>query len=344
MKSAFKTFCLSVAIITSLIPIPSVMAQTVQTNRLDSLKSLYAVASSKIVVDAYKQNDLAREGYEKSLKEIMQNLKQKGDIDGWGVIDAEMKRFQVDKTVTTNVCPPDVSKAVAAYEEQVKDADTDAFQRQSALLKKYIAALNGLVRDLMNSNKIEEARAAGNVRKEAEDILANMESKIRKVNDEPTEKIRKVESQNPTPPGMKPVPADAVEFKGHHIKVFSDVTTWDDASYKCRTMSGHLVVIEDNEMNSFIYNLMRHHAGAWIGAEEGVTSWRWVTSKPFKYQRWANGQPGGSSKQRGKLIVPYLKAAMFGDRDVIEDSRGKWLVQPSKEPRGLTAYVCEWDY
>jgi len=53
-------------------------------------------------------------------------------------------------------------------------------------------------------------------------------------------------------------------------------------------------------------------------------------------------QPSGKSKS-GKMGSDS-KAAMFGDWNGNENIRGWWLSQPGNEPRGVTAYVCEWDY
>ena len=396
------------------------VAQTVRTNSLDALKSAYDAASTKIFVDMHKQKDMALEAYGESLEEIMQKLKQKGDIEGWSVVDAEMKRFQAEKTVTTNECPPDVSKAVASYEKQMKDADTDADQRQFALLKKYIAALSVLVKELMTNGKFDEAKAVGDIRKAAEARLGEsvlpqpktQESatkidlsgmwidgwnaavkrevsrtgdrifinsrnekwegvietdgtiKLNCQNDKQTwDFVAKLSSdgkrlsgivtwgdgrskewwwlreeavQKYTPPGKKPVPAEAVEFKGHHYMVYSDSSNWDRAKFLCSSRYGHLVVISDAEENQFVYGLMRHLERVWVGASKELGDWRWCMISRFDYANWAPGEPNS-----GKAL--NMKVCMYGDWSWNESMRGRWDDRPGNSPE-VKGYVCEWDY
>jgi len=113
--------------------------------------------------------------YGKLLDTAMTILKQKGDIDAYGIVSVEAKRFGTDKTVLANTTQPYISAAVARYQKQLSEADAEQTRRQTALLKKYIVVLNGLVRDLMAKDKLDDAKAAGEVRKSAEALLVDME-------------------------------------------------------------------------------------------------------------------------------------------------------------------------
>ncbi len=150
------------------------MAQTIQTNTLDSYRSIRDSALVKIADDTKKKNEDALVQYAKALDAIQAALKQKGDIDSFPVVDAERKRFQSEKTVTTNTPPVEFAVAVQSYRKQIQDALADRDSQKIDLQKRYIAALNNLIKELMVRNKMEDAKVAGDEKKKAEAMLAGM--------------------------------------------------------------------------------------------------------------------------------------------------------------------------
>lgn len=322
-----------------------------------------ASAQQKASLEDYQKSLLQQEQvlliqYGKDLESTMTALKQKGDLDNFLVFDAERKRFETEQTV------PDPLYVFDAFRPTVETYHKSTV----SLLKKYVTALDGLMQKLMVANRIEDAKS---VKKEKEATLARIariESKLPQTDpftsDEATPPNLSDPGKTPgsTPSGRKPIPEDAVEFKGHHYKLFTDGASWDKAAFRCRTLGGHLVVISDSAENDFVYNLMRGQMVVWIGASKDMGTWRWCTPTRFKYQNWAPGQPD-SGKAMG------FKAAICGDWPSSSEVRGRWDDRPEESTlrneapnnqRGsrnfsgvsdrygdnydVTGYVCEWDY
>lgn len=177
MRYMSATRILGLAVLAFILQQSTVTAQTVMTNTLETYRAAYDTAMARITADIQRQKDDALVQYGKNLDAILTALKQKGDIDGYAVVQKEAKRLGTDNTILTNAPVALIVPAVASYQKQVQSADADLTVRQTALLKKYIAALNGLVKDLMAKDKIEDAKAAGDVRKAVEAMLAKEDTK-----------------------------------------------------------------------------------------------------------------------------------------------------------------------
>ncbi len=285
-------------------------------------------------------------------------LKQKGDLDNFLVFDAEKKRFDTERTV------PDPADIFDAFRPTVETYHKSTL----TLLKKYVTALDGLLQKLMIANRIEDAKV---VKKEKETIIARIglielklpeQDRIQPDETDPANRVDPNKAPKQTTSGRKPIPDDAVEFKGHHYKLFTDGASWEKAAFRCRTLGGHLVVISDSEENDFVYELMRGQMVAWIGASKDMATWRWCTPSRFEYQNWAPGQPD-SGKAMG------FKAVICGEWPSSTEVRGRWDDRPGERvtrtdtPKNLrstrtfsggsdrygdnydvTGYVCEWDY
>ncbi len=385
---------------------------------LDSLRVTYDAAADRIAIDTQKQKDDALSQYGVNLESILTALKQKGDIDGYTVVEEETNRFKDHKTILPNNSNASISNAVSVYQKQVLAADTDSTRRKTDLLKAYVTALTALIKDLMGQNKIDAAKIAREEKRAVENMLAEMDGKFQKAQESAakidisgmwidgwntaakwevsqtdnrilinsrnmkwegtidTNGIIRINGNNDvqkwvfipqlsadgrklygivtwedgksaewswqkeeeirkyTPSGKKTIPKEAVEFKGHHYMLFTDTSEWDKANFLCRSRDGHLAVISDAEENNFVYSLMFRQMGAWIGASKDLGMWRWCTSVRFDYQNWNSGEPNG-----GKALG--LKACMYGAWKDNESWRGKWDDRPGK---GISSYVCEWDY
>ena len=96
-NTAAKIIGLSVIICLAIIT--TATAQTAPAPTLESLKTAYTNAVAKITADTQKQKDDALVQYGKNLVTVQVSLKQKGDIDGYMVVDQEVKRFQTEKKV-----------------------------------------------------------------------------------------------------------------------------------------------------------------------------------------------------------------------------------------------------
>ena len=179
----------------------------VLTNKLDAMKATYLAATDRIATDTQSQKDTALIQYGKTLDAILMSLKQKGDIDGYGVVDKELNRFRSDQTVPNNSPDTYVANAAAAYQKQLQDIDVDAESRRVNLLRQYIAALGRLVKDLMMQDKIEDAKAAGEVKRSAEAALAVTDAKLPKLADVPKPQQ---ESVVRSAPAFAPAPVETM--------------------------------------------------------------------------------------------------------------------------------------
>ena len=155
------------------------MAGIASAGSLDAMKSAYTNADSKIACESQKQKDEALSQYGRNLVIVLATIKQKGDIDGYGIVEQEVKRFQADKMVLTNV-PVLLTDAVNAYQKQAKAVDQDTNHRKVDLMKRYIAALGGLVKNMMAADNIADAKAVGDEKKDMEFMLAELESGMSK--------------------------------------------------------------------------------------------------------------------------------------------------------------------
>ena len=207
-----NTMSLAVFCILAITTCPGFSAESgtplVQTNMLARYRTTYETTAAKITSETQQKKVDALVQYGKTLDSAMTVLKQKGDIDNFGIIDAEAKRFATDKTILTNATQPYVVSAVAKYQKLIAEIEADSTLRQVNLLKKYITALNGLVRDLMAKDKIEEAKAVGDIRKTAEVLLSDMETIGGK-----TAPASLVASSLPQSPEVSPTHNDRAEAK-----------------------------------------------------------------------------------------------------------------------------------
>jgi hypothetical protein len=152
-----------VSLLAALIFLPfSAFAQ--QTNTLETYKT---------ALQRQEHGLLAQ--YGNTLETLMTSFKQKGDLETFLVVDNEKKRFDEEQTV---FMPAEAKDAFRPAVEAYNKASVD-------LLKKYVAALDGLVKKLVMSDSIEEAKEAKAERdralaqlKTAEEMLPKVEQEI----------------------------------------------------------------------------------------------------------------------------------------------------------------------
>ena len=151
-----------------------------EINKLESLRSTCSTAMDKIATDTQQQKDAALAQYGKKIGSILQDLKKRGDLDGYTVVEKELERFRSDQTILTSAANVNVSNAAAAYQKQMTAIEIDAESRTVNLLRQYIAALGQLIKDLMVQDKISDAKAVGEVKRNAEFALVDAEAKVPK--------------------------------------------------------------------------------------------------------------------------------------------------------------------
>lgn len=112
------------------------------------------------------------------------------------------------------------------------------------------------------------------------------------------------ETATPSPPTETPLPTFTPTFPptatldrgvqnpatGHWYLLVNERRTFHAAQEYCRGMGAHLVTIEDQAENRFVYTLS---PVTWLGASDvnAEGEWLWVTGQPLTYVNWAEGQP-----------------------------------------------------
>ena len=111
---------------------------------------------------------------------------------------------------------------------------------------------------------------------------------------------------------------------------------WDSAKNYCSSRGGHLVTIEDDRENMFVYNLA---PGALLGAtdRESEGHWVWATGEEMGYANWCQGEPNncGDLDVYG-YCIPENYLSFHGDPKCVP---GQWNDIPGSEGH----YICEFE-
>jgi hypothetical protein len=133
----------------------TVMAQ--QTNTLDMYRQLY---------DRQEQSILTQ--YGKTLNSVMADLKKRGDLDNVLILQTEKKRFDTDKSVPS---PTDAK-------DSFRPATEAYCQAMVALMDKYVIALDGLIRQEVVADRIEQAKVVKTEKDTIAFMLAELQTRL----------------------------------------------------------------------------------------------------------------------------------------------------------------------
>jgi hypothetical protein len=115
-----------------------------------------------------KQEQAIVAKYGTTLTTRMAELKKKGDLDGYLLLQAEEKRFQEEKRVPV---PKEANQTVRPLTEA-------HFQELATLLDKYIKALDGLMKSETAADRIESAKSVKAEKEKATTLLEDVKSKL----------------------------------------------------------------------------------------------------------------------------------------------------------------------
>ncbi len=135
----------------------AVTAFAQQTNTLDSLQQSYEVEQRSVLVQ-----------YGTALDTIMADVKKKGDLDGVLILQAEQKRFGVEKIVP----------AVTDAREPFRSASEAYYQAMVTVLRQYAAGLDELLKSAVMTDRIEEAKVVKAEKDKIVFMLASMQAKL----------------------------------------------------------------------------------------------------------------------------------------------------------------------
>jgi len=141
--------------------VSAVLLRAEQTNS-DALLTL--------IVKKQGQEQALIDAYGKVLDSMMAELKNKGDLDNYIIVDNEKKRFVAEKTVPFPASAKDMFKVpVNGY-----------FKARITLLKQYIVVLDGLMKVELKANRVDSAKEAKDEKDKAVAELADLESRMPK--------------------------------------------------------------------------------------------------------------------------------------------------------------------
>ena len=142
----------------------------------------------------------------------------------------------------------------------------------------------------------------------------------------------------PTNVGDTVIPANAFEYNGHSYYIYSGVTqTWEGAQEYCKSLGGHLAVINDAAENTALFNYMKSsgYSSAYFGLSDAESegSWKWIDGTATTYTNWAGGEPNNEGENEDYAEFYYK----FTD--------GTWNDGNFKHGTGndTNTFICEWD-
>jgi hypothetical protein len=295
---------------------------------VEDINGKYKAARAKIESDTVA-------AYSNALVATGNQLKQKGDVDGYVALQLEQRYLATAEALPEGPGRSALVDKVPALAVVFNRLEAEKRARVTALLKQYIAHIELQIPTLMQADRIPEARQA---RDQMENARRELEEEANKQSATPNaEGPTEVAKRSPAPSDQKKAfPDDAAAYKGHHYKLYSDSSSWEKALFLCKTRGGHLAVISDADENAFIAGLIKGNTRIWIGASKEMRTWRWCTASRFDYQNWARGAPNDGEKMG-------LKVTMLGNPDQNQLDYGKWDDFPGTSSE-VSGYLCEWDY
>lgn len=139
----------------------------------------------------------------------------------------------------------------------------------------------------------------------------------------------------PTP--EKDIPSDALEFNGHHYKIYVDACdSWEEAKEYCENLGGHLAVISSKEENDalFSYVISSGNKNAYFGYSDNQEEGNWYWSGDnSSYTNWHKNEPN-SERSNEDFAMFYWK---YSDGTWNDGNFGQGTVSDDRN------FICEWD-
>ncbi len=176
--------------------------------RLANARATYRSSLAKIETDTADKIETWPARYLQALKELQEQYRKEGDIEGWQAVEQEIKRFQSDRTVNRNTLVTEPAGLRVLQESWVDVVAIYTLQKSQdimALTRKYTEYLGGLQKELTIAGQIEDALAVNKEMKEVQDnpVVLAAEFAI-------AEWEARKAAQTPSPPASTP-PMEAPE-------------------------------------------------------------------------------------------------------------------------------------
>lgn len=133
-------------------------------------------------------------------------------------------------------------------------------------------------------------------------------------------------------------------FEGHTYGIYSgsETLSWVEAEAMCEELGGHLVSINTQEEQDFIYKLANVDYATkglyWLGAyrNEGNMNWYWSDETAFSYINWAPEEPNYEAS-REYYVHMYQSSGEWNDTLNYLGGSGFYCTSNC-------GFICEWDY
>lgn len=191
----------------------TVISEAGQTSELDALKTKYVQAKGKIDRDVFCV-------YSNNVAALVSQFKKKGDFDTCLLLVKEQKALLSLPIVPTGEARETLVKGVSGYGEMMQKLDAEKVQRLLKLQKLYVARLEGLLKELMAADKMEEARQANEEKEKVVQLIAACK-----------------------PPAMEVSRVSTVEAEPPAVPKDENAAT-ADAAKTSKTIAKHLVIIK----------------------------------------------------------------------------------------------------
>lgn len=115
---------------------------------------------------------------------------------------------------------------------------------------------------------------------------------------------------------------------GHWYLLLNQERSWHTAHEYCRGMGAHLVTIQDEAENQFVFGISPL---SWLGASDEAQEgdWKWVTGEPLTYTNWSEGEPNNCGE-------PDCQPEHFA---IFSENTPRWNDVPALE----LPFICEWE-
>ena len=103
---------------------------------------------------------------------------------------------------------------------------------------------------------------------------------------------------------------NAANFHAYYLLA---TESWTDSEAEAVSLGGHLVTINDQAEQDFVYNSFANFGGfsqnLWIGMRRSASNYNvfvWTSGQPITYTKWAYGEPNncGGVETRGMMYGP----------------------------------------
>ncbi len=113
---------------------------------------------------------------------------------------------------------------------------------------------------------------------------------------------------------------------GHYYQPMGFAKSWHDAEDVCKQQGAHLVTIQDEEENNFVWMLQDQSGPVWFGASDEVEegNWVWVTGEPWDFSNWDTNEPSNSGGEEHYLSL-FVTPKWNDTGDMLQD------------------FICEWE-